>query len=728
MLHSAQRQVTEGVSEVAPSHGVIHFGAFRVDLRTGELCKHGFRVRLQDQPFHILQILLEHPGELITRQELQEQIWPAGTFVDSEKGLNNAIMKLRDALGDSSERPNFVETIPRRGYRFIGNVQNGGTTAAAREVIASSTVSEVGTGAPHRQAFRWGLSLGVSVVAALVLVLWLNIGGMRDRLFGGSATPRVESLAKITQISQWNKPMDGTRLSPDGHAVAFTSPMGGIAQVFLMLTSGGDPLQLTNDPGEKYVNTFSPDGKEVYYGRWLGHDEVWAVTTLGGVPRRVVSGREAVASAVGGSIYYGKSDSPGVYRVEKFGENEELVYKPEGTDQFFAPLLLFPGGNGLLVAGYRDGSPNFRFYKINVTSHEGVDFGEVSGSPDDIVWGEPGKTVLLSRTINGLTNIWSYSLKDRSLTQITSGAGPDFSPMPDPGGKGIYYVHGKSSGFLTAYNVHSKVSTDILSEEATQPQISPDGKRVMYITLPAPKRNELWVSDIDGGNKVKLAIGEQLTTGTWAPDSFHLSFNEERVGAGAKVYIVGADGSGLREIAGPGENIHSSVLSPDQKSVYVSATGKTPDSTENVWKLSVDGSNPEKLVDNCGMGFVSDADPSGQYLLFDVPYGEKIGIYEVSISDRKCVSLLPGIVTFTATFAHDGKSFWYAVASRGEVAIYRQAWKDGKTIGAPQVTLKVPFVFPLRYKDNAYDFSWDLSTIVYARPGGHADLYLLSQK
>jgi hypothetical protein len=142
----------------------------------------------------------------------------------------------------------------------------------------------------------------------------------------------------------------------------------------------------------------------------------------------------------------------------------------------------------------------------------------------------------------------------------------------------------------------------------------------------------------------------------------------------------------------------------------------------------VDGSKPEKLVDNCGMGFVSDADPSGQYLLFDVLYGEKIGIYEVSISDRKCVSLLPGIVTFTATFAHDGKSFSYAVASRGEVAIYRQAWKDGKTIGAPQVTLKVPFVFPLRYKGNVYDFSWDLSTIVYARPGGHADLYLLSPK
>jgi hypothetical protein len=90
--------------------------------------------------------------------------------------------------------------------------------------------------------------------------------------------------------------------------------------------------------------------------------------------------------------------------------------------------------------------------------------------------------------------------------------------------------------------------------------------------------------------------------------------------------------------------------------------------------------------------------------------------------------LLPGVATFGAIFARDGKSFLYAVASRAEVTIYRQPWKDGKTIGTPQVALKVPFAFPMNYGGSAYDFSRDLSTIVYARPGGHADLYLLSQK
>jgi hypothetical protein len=152
-------------------------------------------------------------------------------------------------------------------------------------------------------------------------------------------------------------------------------------------------------------------------------------------------------------------------------------------------------------------------------------------------------------------------------------------------------------------------------------------------------------------------------------------------------------------------------------------------SIQTVWRVNTDGSNPEKFVDNCGT--VTDADPGGKYLLGVVWSGMpgNTGIYEVSISDRKCIPLLPGVVTIYATIAHDGKSFLYAVASRGEVTIYRQLWKDGKTIGAPRVALKVPFAFSLSYADHAaYDFSRDLSTIVYAHPRGQADLYLLSQK
>ena len=222
--------------------------------------------------------------------------------------------------------------------------------------------------------------------------------------------------------------MNDARLSPDGHAVAFVSPVGGVPQVFLMLTSGGEPLQLTNDEGDKLVNTFSADGKEIYYVRTLGRREVWAVPTLGGSPRRVVASVPyVVASPDGVSIFYVKPGVSRIFRAEKSGLNEELVYDFKGAGLLFFPLLLFPGGNDLLAAAGQVFSPNFSFYRINVTSHKAVDLGEVSGN-HDVVWSEAGNTVLFSRNVNGLTNIWKYNLDNRSLTQVTFGAGPDSRP------------------------------------------------------------------------------------------------------------------------------------------------------------------------------------------------------------------------------------------------------------------------------------------------------------
>jgi hypothetical protein len=236
------------------------------------------------------------------------------------------------------------------------------------------------------------------------------------------------------------------------------------------------------------------------------------------------------------------------------------------------------------------------------------------------------------------------------------------------------------------------------------------------------------VSDIGGGNKVKIASGQALSTAGWAPDSFHLTFFDSGGSAGNKAYLVSADGSDLRQLPPvPGMIIASIVWGRNQKAVYASVPTGTDEATTDIWKWNLDGSNPEKFAHRCGV--VSDVHPGGQYLLGAELFGEITGIYEVSISDKKCVPLLPGVSTFTVTFARDGKSFLYAVSARGEVTIYRQPWRDGKLTGPSQIALKVPVAFPLEYKGgNGYDFSKDLSTIVYARPAGQADLYLLSQK
>src|SRR4029453_2819705 len=101
---------------------VVRFGPFQLDLRTGELRKAGARINLPEQPLQVLKALLDRPGDLVTREELRQRLWPAETFVDFEHGLNAAVRRLRDALGDSADVPRFVETLPRRGYRFIAAV------------------------------------------------------------------------------------------------------------------------------------------------------------------------------------------------------------------------------------------------------------------------------------------------------------------------------------------------------------------------------------------------------------------------------------------------------------------------------------------------------------------------------------------------------------------------------------------------------------------------------
>jgi serine/threonine protein kinase len=585
--------------------------------------------------------------------------------------------------------------------------------SAGRAIQEVSADSQTSTGVASKVRGK-----KYSVLAACLVLLLVAFA--THRFWPRSNT--TSGPAKITQVSQWNKPMNDAKLSPDGHAVTFDSPAGGYMQVFLMLTTGGEPLQLTNDEDDKIVSAFSPNGNEIYYSKVSGRDEVWAVPTLGGAPHRVVSGQLALPSSDGTFIYYSKSGSTGIFRSGKSGLNEETVYDPQGNVLYF-PVLLFPDGNDLL-AGSSIFSPQFRFYKINVANHKGLDLGLAPGNNLDLAWAEPGNSVLFSRTVNGLTNIWKYGLLDRSLTQITLGTGPDFSPMPDPGGKGIYYVNGKSSGALASYHVRSKELKDIVSEEATQPIVSRDGKRVMYITFPAAQKTELWVADTDGGNKQTLAAGESLNTGTWAPDNFHLSFWDQAA-TGDKGYIVASDGSDLHQLPRTEDTLINLVWSADQQSVYVNARQKGATATA-VWKWSMNGSNLEKLVEDCG--FVFDADSSGQYLL-GVAYGEKVGIYEISISERKCVSLLRGVATSNPNFSRDDTAFFYPIVSRGEVTIYRQAWKGGKTIGAPQVALKIPFAISLiTGNGNSFDYSRDLSTIVYARPGGHADLYLLSQK
>ena len=166
----------------------IRFGIFEVDPKAGELRRQGLKVKLQEQPFQVLLMLLERPGEVVTREELQKKLWLADTFVDFDRGLNRAMNRVREALGEDADSPRFIETLPRRGYRFIAPVE----TAAADSRIRPSESPRL------RAVLRWWLLASACFLTVILLLsLGLNMGGSRDRLLSGRSRPRIESLAVL---------------------------------------------------------------------------------------------------------------------------------------------------------------------------------------------------------------------------------------------------------------------------------------------------------------------------------------------------------------------------------------------------------------------------------------------------------------------------------------------------------------------------------------------------
>jgi len=187
----------------------IRFGDFEADLQAGQLRKHGFRIKLQDQPFQILAMMLERPGKAVTREELRQRLWPGDTFVDFDHGLNNAINRLREALNDSADAPRFIETLPRRGYRFIGEVRTDAPAPVEESLQVSPTEwrTAPSVGAPEspsvvtspfslqRRYLRrfWLATAGIGIAAVVILGLYLE----RAWPFRGSAAMKIQSVAVL---------------------------------------------------------------------------------------------------------------------------------------------------------------------------------------------------------------------------------------------------------------------------------------------------------------------------------------------------------------------------------------------------------------------------------------------------------------------------------------------------------------------------------------------------
>jgi DNA-binding winged helix-turn-helix (wHTH) protein len=287
-----------GETTTPPIH-IVRFSDFELNLRSGELRRAGTRINLQEQSFQALVLLLEHPGEVVTREELRQRLWPADTFVDFERGLNAAIKRLRDTLGDSAEAPRFVETLHRRGYRFIAPVElgaalanrsdeagSGGDGAAEtpnEQPGAQSVVVEqmpAGRSAPLRGWIGKGTAIGV---AAVILVV-ASIALVREAPPATGEPARIAPLTRLAGKEAW------PAFAPDGEQVAFawSGEKFDNNDIYVTLVGSTAVRRLTTDPAEDYAPSWSPDGRRIAFLRRFEHDaRIHVISALGGPDQEV---------------------------------------------------------------------------------------------------------------------------------------------------------------------------------------------------------------------------------------------------------------------------------------------------------------------------------------------------------------------------------------------------------------------------------------------------------
>jgi DNA-binding winged helix-turn-helix (wHTH) protein len=251
---------------------LIRFGVFELDIRAGELRKGGMKLKLQEQPFRVLAALLERPGEIVTREDLRNKLWSADTFVDFDHSLNAVIKRLRDVLGESAETPIFIETLARRGYRFIGNVEIPAVTPSVRPK-------------PWQGLFtaRNALLGGLAACVLAVFLLYYNYS-LRSRPHQLAVTATV--IPAVTNVGEKYTPS----LSPDGQHLAFAwnGGAGPHLSIYVKLIGSEESLRLTKQASIDFNPVWSPDGRYIAFCR-VAQDEpgIYIIPALGGAERRV---------------------------------------------------------------------------------------------------------------------------------------------------------------------------------------------------------------------------------------------------------------------------------------------------------------------------------------------------------------------------------------------------------------------------------------------------------
>ncbi|PYX27819.1 MAG: hypothetical protein DMG80_17635 [Acidobacteria bacterium] len=555
------------MNEAVRAPRLVRFGTFEVDLRAGELRKYGMKLKLTGQPFQVLAILLERCGEVVTREELQKQLWP-DTFVDVEHNLNTAISKIREALGDSTESPRFVETLPRRGYRFIGLVEDVGGAPRAESTLVSHFPPNVRTGIR-----RGYLAAVMVIVAAPILVaayIWLR---------APLAPPSVLSTAQLTSD---NRPKDS--VATDGPRVYFVETVNERAVLSQVSASGGEVTAIPTPFVNAWLHDVSPVRSELLVDsfNWEGgvatknQGPLWIVPTPAGPARRVgdtFGARSAAWSPDGEQLVYTRGGE--IYLAKWDGSESHKLATVPGQASF---VRFSPNGTHLRFATRTEGFFPFTLREIGIEGtglrpllpagfHQAP--GECCGR-----WSADGRYYFFTAYRNGRSDIWALREKSSVLRKssteplpITTGPLSYHSPAPALNGNRLFVIGERQRAELQRLDLSSGQFVPFLNGiSAGEIDFSRDGQWVAYISYPD---NLLWRSRIDGSDKLQLTYPPMAAAmPRWSPDGKRIAFVDVVPGRPQKIFLAVAE-SGIVEKLLPDEQSWEDDpgWSPDGKSL-----------------------------------------------------------------------------------------------------------------------------------------------------------------
>lgn len=651
--------------------GRVQFGIFEADLKAGELRRSGVRVRLQSQPFKLLSVLLQNPGEVVSRETLQKELWGSDTTVDFDHGLGIAVNKLREALGDSAENPRFVETLAKRGYRFIAPVKPLDVQPLASPAPAPPVLH--GT-------LGWGVAGFLAFVCLFLGLILLLRPVERTPYRVAQVTYSGHVLANDLDVESFSSS------ASDGTRIYFSHMDNGNPVLAVALAANGEisHFHLPSEIGAPLIGSLSPDGSKLVVRSHLQAEPeqpLWIVPTLGGDARRVPN-----------VLAHDATWMPDGQHLLVASGNDLVIVNEDGTDPH---KLLTTPGRAFWLRWSPDGERlryTLRDPKLQTSALWEVSADGSNPHPLLPGWSQPaseccgnwtpdGDYYVFQSSHSGHSEIWMrrerpWYLSGGAPHQITNGPLEYQAPSTAPGSDRVYFIGATSQYELLRAMPKSSAFTTLTPNlsAAALAQFSPDGKWVAWLNA---ADNSLWRSRIDGTERIELTTPPlRIFTMKWSPDNRRLAVMAEEPGKPWKIYLIDAEGGKLTPIMNEDRNEADPDWSPDGQSIVF---GRLPDRMDSVQPKAIYMLNLEthKLAEIPGSaGFFSPRlSPDGRYIAA-MPLDQKALMLYDRTTQRWTKLTSQGVGD--PTWSHDGHFLFFQDFLAQGKPIYRIAVPSGK--------------------------------------------------